>query len=123
VQAFVSRKHETDLVVVYERAGIVFAFNFHPSQSYTNYKVGVQIAGTYPLHVTGLCSYLPQTNYTHSLCSYHFFLLTYYLEHYYCIIFLYDSIVSCVALAYCVRACVCYAFARSFDSVVELLFR
>jgi len=50
MQAYVSRKHESDLVVVYERAGVVFAFNFHPSQSYTDYKIGVQEAGTYSLH-------------------------------------------------------------------------
>jgi len=49
VQAYVSRKHEADHVVVYERAGLVFAFNFHPSQSYTDYKIGVDDAGTYLL--------------------------------------------------------------------------
>jgi len=45
----VSRKHESDQVVVYERAGVVFAFNFHPSQSYTDYKIGVDDAGSYPV--------------------------------------------------------------------------
>ena len=49
LQAYVSRKHESDKVIVYERAGVVFAFNFHPSQSYTDYKIGVGEAGTYPL--------------------------------------------------------------------------
>ena len=44
-----SRKHESDQVVVYERAGVVFAFNFHPSQSYTDYKIGVDDAGSYPV--------------------------------------------------------------------------
>ena len=54
VQAYVSRKHESDLVIVYERAKVVFAFNFHPTQSYADYKIGVEEAGTYPLHVTAL---------------------------------------------------------------------
>lgn len=55
-----SRKHESDLVVVYERADVVFAFNFHPTQSYTDYKIGVQEAGTYPLCVTAIsrCVYV-----------------------------------------------------------------
>lgn len=46
-QAYISRKHQSDLVVVYERAGVVFAFNFHPTQSYADYKIGVEEAGTY----------------------------------------------------------------------------
>ena len=54
MQAYVSRKHESDQVVVYERAGVVFAFNFHPSQSYADYKIGVDEAGTYLLLVTDL---------------------------------------------------------------------
>jgi len=33
---------------VYERAGVVFAFNFHPTQSFTDYKIGVDDAGVYP---------------------------------------------------------------------------
>ena len=80
MQAYVSRKHETDMVVVYERAGVVFAFNFHPSQSYTNYKVGVQIAGMYPLH--------HQPFYLHITWRINVYI------YYYCITFLYNSIMS-----------------------------
>ena len=47
-QAYVSRKHEGDKVIVFERAGVVFVFNFHPSKSYTDYKIGVQVDGKYP---------------------------------------------------------------------------
>ena len=40
--AYVSRKHEMDKVIVFERAGCVFAFNFHPNQSYADYWIGVE---------------------------------------------------------------------------------
>ena len=46
-QAYVSLKHEGDKVIVFERAGLVFIFNFHPSESYTDYRVGIEVAGTY----------------------------------------------------------------------------
>jgi len=48
-QAYVSRKHEDDKVIVFERAGLIFVFNFNPSKSYTDYKIGVQVDGVYPL--------------------------------------------------------------------------
>lgn len=46
-EGYVSLKHEGDKVIVFERAGLLWIFNFHPSQSYTDYRVGVQQAGTY----------------------------------------------------------------------------
>ncbi|GAO14890.1 uncharacterized protein UV8b_05055 [Ustilaginoidea virens] len=46
-QAYVSLKHEGDKVIVFERAGVVFIFNFHPSSSFTDYRIGVEIAGMY----------------------------------------------------------------------------
>ncbi|VBB83794.1 Putative Glycoside Hydrolase Family 13 [Podospora comata] len=46
-QAYISLKHEGDKVIVFERAGVVFAFNFHPTQSFENYRIGVDVAGTY----------------------------------------------------------------------------
>ncbi|KAJ4307055.1 alpha-1,4-glucan branching enzyme [Collariella sp. IMI 366227] len=46
-QAYISLKHDGDKVVVFERAGLVFVFNFHPTQSYTDYRVGIDVAGTY----------------------------------------------------------------------------
>ncbi|KAF8915344.1 glycoside hydrolase superfamily [Mucidula mucida] len=45
--AYVSLKHEVDKVIVYERAGLLFIFNFHPSQSFTDYRVGVEEPGEY----------------------------------------------------------------------------
>jgi len=46
-QAYVSLKHEVDKVIVYERAGLLFIFNFHPANSFTDYRVGVEEAGEY----------------------------------------------------------------------------
>ena len=46
-QAWVSLKHEGDKVVAYERAGLVFVFNFHPTNSFSDYRIGVDVAGTY----------------------------------------------------------------------------
>ena len=46
-QAYVSLKHEGDKVIVFERAGLLFVFNFHPAQSFADYRVGVEDAGEY----------------------------------------------------------------------------
>nr|GAT58217.1 1,4-alpha-glucan branching enzyme [Mycena chlorophos] len=51
-QAYVSLKHETDKVVVFERAGLLFVFNFHPTESYTDYRVGVDVPGKYSVVLT-----------------------------------------------------------------------
>jgi 1,4-alpha-glucan branching enzyme len=45
--AYVSLKHEVDKVLVFERAGLLFIFNFHPVNSYKDYRVGVEEAGEY----------------------------------------------------------------------------
>ena len=47
--AYVSTKHGADKVVVFERAGLLFCFNLHPSQSFTNYQVGVEVEGEYKI--------------------------------------------------------------------------
>lgn len=46
-QAYISLKHEGDKVVVFERAGLLWVFNFHHSSSYADYRVGVEESGTY----------------------------------------------------------------------------
>ncbi|KAL6024018.1 alpha-1,4-glucan branching enzyme [Candidozyma auris] len=48
-QAYVSLKHEIDKVLVFERNGLLFIFNFHPTQSYPDYKVCVEAAGDYQI--------------------------------------------------------------------------
>lgn len=46
-QAHVSLKHEVDKVIVFERAGLLFVFNFHPTKSFSDYRIGVEEAGEY----------------------------------------------------------------------------
>jgi len=48
-QAYVSLKNEADKVLVFERAGLLFIFNFHPSNSFTDYRVGVEEPGEYKI--------------------------------------------------------------------------
>ena len=37
---FVSLAHEEDKVIVFEKGILLFVFNFHPTKSFTDYKVG-----------------------------------------------------------------------------------
>lgn len=46
---YVSCKHEDDKVIVFDRANLVFAFNFHSSKSFPDYKVGVEVPGKYKI--------------------------------------------------------------------------
>ncbi|KAK4165057.1 alpha-glucan branching enzyme [Cladorrhinum sp. PSN259] len=46
-QAYISLKHEGDKVIVFERGGAVFVFNFHHTSSFTDYRIGVDVAGRY----------------------------------------------------------------------------
>lgn len=46
-QAYVSLKHDGDKLIVYERAGLVFIFNFNPTQSFADYRIGVEDPGEY----------------------------------------------------------------------------
>ncbi|XP_019379444.1 PREDICTED: 1,4-alpha-glucan-branching enzyme, partial [Gavialis gangeticus] len=46
---FVSEKHESNKVIAFERANLIFIFNFHPSKSYVDYRVGVETAGKYKI--------------------------------------------------------------------------
>ncbi|BFZ04265.1 hypothetical protein BsWGS_07304 [Bradybaena similaris] len=49
-QNYISLKHESDKLIVFERADVLlFIFNFHPSNSYTDYKIGVQLPGVYKI--------------------------------------------------------------------------
>ena len=45
--AYVSLKHQSDKLVVFERKGLLFVFNFHVDKSYTDYPIGVSTAGVY----------------------------------------------------------------------------
>lgn len=48
-QAYISLKHESDKVIVFERAGLLWIFNFHPTNSYADYRVGIEQSGTYKI--------------------------------------------------------------------------
>jgi 1,4-alpha-glucan branching enzyme len=47
----VSRKHDGDKVIVFDKsqgeAALVFAFNFHPTESFSDYRIGVPRGGTW----------------------------------------------------------------------------
>lgn len=46
-QAYISLKHESDRVVAFERGGLLFVFNWHATNSYTDYRIGVDVPGKY----------------------------------------------------------------------------
>lgn len=46
---WVSKKCNNDKVVVFERGDAVFVFNWHPTQSYTGYRVGCKDQGKYKI--------------------------------------------------------------------------
>ena len=39
---YVSTQHEKDKVIVFEKGELLFVFNFHPTQSFENYKIGTK---------------------------------------------------------------------------------
>ncbi|CDW53286.1 1,4 alpha glucan branching enzyme [Trichuris trichiura] len=47
--AYTSWKHESDKIVAFERAGLLFIFNFNPTESFPGYKLGVEQPGTYKM--------------------------------------------------------------------------
>jgi len=46
-QAYVSHKHEADKIIAFERGNLLWIFNFHPTQSFTDYRIGTAWAGKY----------------------------------------------------------------------------
>jgi len=44
---YISRKHEEDKVIVFEKGDLVFVFNFHCNNSYFDYRVGCRRPGVY----------------------------------------------------------------------------
>jgi 1,4-alpha-glucan branching enzyme len=48
---YVSLKHESDKVVVFERGNLLWIFNFHPTQSFTDYRIGTAWAGKYKIEL------------------------------------------------------------------------
>lgn len=48
---WISRSDSADKVIVCERGDLVFVFNFHPTKSYTDYRVGCNASGPYKVGV------------------------------------------------------------------------
>jgi len=46
-QAFLSLCNEDEKIIVFERANLIWAFNFHPTESYVDYRLPVKNAGKY----------------------------------------------------------------------------
>ena len=40
---------QDDKTLVFERGGCVFIFNFHATKSFSDYKIGVGVSGTYAI--------------------------------------------------------------------------
>lgn len=36
-------------MVAFERAGVLFVFNFHPTKSFADYRIGVEVDGSYKI--------------------------------------------------------------------------
>lgn len=48
-RGYVSRKHEGDKLLVFERGGLLWVINFHPTKSFPDYRVGVEREGKYKM--------------------------------------------------------------------------
>ena len=46
---YISKKDEGDKLIVAERGDLVFVFNFHPTNSYTDYRIGCFQPGPYKI--------------------------------------------------------------------------
>jgi len=45
--AYISVQNEGDKIIVFERAGMLCVFNFHPTKSFSDYRVPVRVPGKY----------------------------------------------------------------------------
>ncbi|KAF0396572.1 glycogen branching enzyme [Gigaspora margarita] len=48
-QAYISLKHEDDKLIVFERGNLLWIFNFHPTQSFVDYRIGTEWPGSYKI--------------------------------------------------------------------------
>ncbi|WZY92247.1 hypothetical protein YC2023_064576 [Brassica napus] len=46
---YISRKDEGDRVIVFEKGNLVFVFNFHWTNSYSDYRIGCSVPGKYKI--------------------------------------------------------------------------
>lgn len=54
---WVTLKHSGDKVLAFERGGLLWVFNFHPTNSYTDYRIGVAWPGKYTVALSTDDSY------------------------------------------------------------------
>lgn len=67
-----SLKHEDDKIIAFERGNLLWIFNFHPSKSFSDYRIGTNWAGVHRIvlntddrqffglgRVEGACEYWP----------------------------------------------------------------
>ncbi|KAJ1945948.1 alpha-1,4-glucan branching enzyme, partial [Linderina pennispora] len=65
---WVTLKHEGDKVLAFERGHLLWVFNFHPTNSYTDYRIGCRWAGKYvPVLSTDDKEFLGQGRVDHSV--------------------------------------------------------
>uniref|UniRef100_A0A672SXS7 1,4-alpha-glucan branching enzyme n=1 Tax=Sinocyclocheilus grahami TaxID=75366 RepID=A0A672SXS7_SINGR len=74
--AYISVKHEGDKVIVFERANVIFIFNFHPTNSYSNYRVA---AGPFGINKLQLLLLLQFIYFSILIFSFIYFLIFIYL--------------------------------------------
>ena len=61
--AYVSRHHDSDKMIAFERGGLLFVFNLHPTKSYADYRIGVKVPGKYRIALNSdSCVYLGHGN-------------------------------------------------------------
>jgi 1,4-alpha-glucan branching enzyme len=46
---FVSLKHELDKIIAFERGNLLWIFNFHPTKSFSDYRIGTRWKGKYKI--------------------------------------------------------------------------
>ena len=46
---YISLKHEIDKILIFEKDQSIYIFNFNPTQSFVDYKIGVELPGTYKI--------------------------------------------------------------------------
>ncbi|CAG8650351.1 15874_t:CDS:10 [Funneliformis caledonium] len=49
IAAYISLKHEDDKLISFERGNLLWILNFHPTKSFTDYKIGTEWAGKYSI--------------------------------------------------------------------------
>uniref|UniRef100_UPI001EAEB63B 1,4-alpha-glucan-branching enzyme-like n=1 Tax=Oncorhynchus gorbuscha TaxID=8017 RepID=UPI001EAEB63B len=69
---------EKDKVIVFERANVMFVFNFHPSNSYSDYRIAAGPNGKYPSLPRGAGTYTHTHTHTYEHTNYSLYDITNY---------------------------------------------